>query len=134
MRAHLFSWSQKHYNRPHFPGNTWQSWQRQLWGDIAHGATQIDLFYLVESFSGYTCDYADADGGIYPAVRAAFNLLGSFEDIVQAGHVQAQGAAVALLFSETSDIWVDVTTPGAPMRSMYLALRHAQLPVDILIE
>ena len=122
------------YVMPHFPGNTWRSWQRQLFGDIAHGATDIDLFNLVPSFSGYTCDYADSDGGIYPAVRAAFNMLGSFEDIVQAGAVQAQGAAVALLYSETSDVWVDVHTPGAAMRSLYLALRHAELPVDIVIE
>ena len=109
-------------------------------------------------------------GGIYPGVRAAFNLLGAFEvgrqsvvaawyylkdvpffmvfhplslcpvsverdqDIVQAGVAQAQGAAVALLYSETSDVWVDVHTPGAALRSLYLALRHAELPVDIVIE
>eukprot|EP01046_Picozoa_sp_COSAG06_P020239 COSAG06_NODE_1475_length_9337_cov_6.585733_7_plen_153_part_00 len=38
------------------------------------------------------------------------------------------------LVLDTSTQWVDVTTPGAAMRSVYLALRHAQLPVDILIE
>ena len=27
------------YVMPHFPGNTWRSWQRQLFGDIAHGVT-----------------------------------------------------------------------------------------------
>ena len=77
----------------------------------------------------------DADGGAYPAVRGALNKLGSFEDIVAEGIAQPQGAAVALLYSESSDIWFSsVGTIGAGLRSMYLAFRHAGLPVQVFTE
>lgn len=49
-------------------------------------------------------------GGAYLAVREGLNLLGSFEDIIQTGAAQAQGAAVAVLLSESADIyWVQAT-------------------------
>ena len=72
-------------------------------------------------------------------MREGLNLLGEFEDIVQKGVVQAQGAGVALLYSETSDVYLGMIgarsasfAPG--LRTLYLALRHAELPVDIVIE
>ena len=69
------------------------------------------------------------------AVREGLNLLGEFEDIVQAGAAQAQGAAVAVLLSESADIYFDpVGTHGSGLRTLYLALRHAELPVDIVTE
>ena len=143
----------------HYPGNTNNSWTRQLFADLAHGVDRFDLFHLVPSTSGYTCDYVDADGGAYPAVRGALNLLGAFEgalslslppppparpppsvdhrspprcvfeDIVAQGIVQPKGAAVALLYSESADIWFgSVGSYGAGLRSLYIALRHAQVP------
>ena len=70
-----------------------------------------------------------------PAVREGLNLLGAFENIVQNGVAQAQGAAVALLYSETADIFRDpVGTLGTGLRTLYLALRHAELPVDVVTE
>ena len=65
----------------------------------------VDLFTFVTSFSGYTCDYTDSDGGTYEGVRRGFNELGTFEDIIQAGAAQAQGAAVAMLFGESANPW-----------------------------
>ena len=104
-----------------------------FFSDIAHGVTRFDLFLFEPSTSGYTCDYVDGDGGAYPTVRAALNQLGSFEDIVQAGAVQT--AAVAILYSETTDIFLETGgTYGSALRSMYIALKHAQMPVDVLIE
>ena len=49
--------------------------------------------------------YTDSDGGTYEGVRTAFNELGTFEDIIQAGAAQAQGAAVAMLFGESANPW-----------------------------
>lgn len=116
-------------------GNTNKSWKRQLFGDIIHGVTMVDLFFFETSWEGYTCDYVDAGGGAYLAVREGLNLLGTFEDIVQTGVVQAQGAAVALLYSETADIFRDtIGTFGTGLRTLYLALRHAELPVDVVTE
>lgn len=87
------------------------------------------------SISGYTCDYVDADGGSYEAVRANLHALGTFDDIVADGVAQAQGAKAALLYSETADIYADSTgTPGAEKRATYIALRHAMMPVDIVTE
>ena len=73
------------YVMKHYPGNTNNSWTRQFFGDIAHGVTRFDMFLFEPSTSGYTCDYVDSDGGAYPTVREGLNMLGSFEDIVEAG-------------------------------------------------
>ena len=48
---------------------------------------------------------------------------------------QAQGAKAALLFSETADIYFDdYGTPGSEKRAFYIALRHAQIALDVVIE
>ena len=58
------------------------------------------------------------------AVREGLNLLGEFEDIVQAGAAQAQGAAVAVLLSESADIYFDpVGTHGSGLRTLYEGAR-----------
>ena len=60
---------------------------------------------------------------------------GSFEDIIAAGMAQPIGAAVGLLYSETADIYYDSAgTYGAELRALYIALKHAGLPIEILIE
>ena len=164
------------YVMKHFPGNTNNSWRRQLFSDIIHGVDRFDvsaappslshaaqirqwllpkllgyslafchlahtalemlqLFHLLPSTSGYTCDYVDADGGAYPAVRAALNELGNFEDIVHEGRVWPMGAPVALLYSESADIWLNsVDSFASGLRSLYIAYRHAEMPVQILTE
>jgi hypothetical protein len=71
----------------------------------------------------------------YPTVRRALNALGSFEDIVAEGIVQPSGAPVAILYSESSDIWyAGVGSFGSALRSLYIAYRHAGVPVQILTE
>ena len=42
------------YVMKHFPGNTHKSWKRQLFGDLSHGVTNIDLFDFETSTMGYT--------------------------------------------------------------------------------
>ena len=123
------------YVMHHFPGNTAVSWRRQFFGDIAHGVKYFDLFDFVPSFSGYTDDYVDSDGGAFTNVRRAFFELSRFEDIVQGGAAQAEGAAVAMLFSESANYWLtNAGTMGSAKRTLYLTIRHAGVPVDPLIE
>ena len=123
------------YVMPHFVGNAPASWRRQFYGDIAHGVKIFDLFEFVSSISGYTCDYTDQDGGTYEEIRIALNELGMYEDIVLAGSAQLNLAKTAILYSESADIWLSpVGTPGAAKRSLYLALRHAQIPIDVVNE
>eukprot|EP01043_Picozoa_sp_COSAG02_P072018 COSAG02_NODE_13402_length_1398_cov_20.606546_1_plen_380_part_00 len=58
-----------------------------------------------------------------------------FDDIIVSGSAQFNLARVALMYSETADIWYSpLFTPGAAKRTLYLALRHAQLPVDMVSE
>ena len=52
-----------------------------LFGDLAHGLKVASLFCFDTSFSGYTQDYADSDGGIYPMVRKSYNELGKNSDL-----------------------------------------------------
>ena len=40
------------YVMKHYPGNTNNSWTRQLFADLAHGVDRFDLFHLVPSTSG----------------------------------------------------------------------------------
>jgi hypothetical protein len=70
---------------------------------------------------------------MYQQVRAALHELGQFEDIIQDGHVR--GATAALWFSETGDIWDDNRAPfDAAKRTLYLAIRHQQIPLDVVVE
>eukprot|EP01045_Picozoa_sp_COSAG04_P044963 COSAG04_NODE_15520_length_529_cov_1.318605_1_plen_100_part_10 len=72
---------------------------------------------------------------MYQQIRTTLNELTMFDDIVGRGSAQLNLAKVALLYSETADIWFSpLGTPGAAKRSLYLAIRHAQLPVDIVTE
>ena len=48
--------------------------------------------------SGYTCDYVDADGGAYPAVRKALNALGAALTVFD----RAQLLDLSILNSELS--------------------------------
>lgn len=121
------------YIMAHFPGNTPRSWRRQFYADLAHGVKFINLYQFAPAFSSVAGDYVDADGGTYQAVLAGINELGAFDDIVAAGSVLE--AKVALLFSETGDIWKDTYgTAGAAKRALYIALKHAQLSIDVVTE
>lgn len=81
---------------------------------------------------------------MYLEVRKSLSELGAMEDIILHGTAQAFGADVALLISESFDIMSDLATPvnllgragtvGAVQRTLYIALRHLQHPVDIIIE
>ena len=72
---------------------------------------------------------------MYQQVRTTLNELTMFDDIVSSGSAQLNLAKVTLLYSETADIWFSpLGTPGSAKRSLYLAIRHAQLPLDIVTE
>eukprot|EP00041_Stephanoeca_diplocostata_P032483 m.1041146 g.1041146 ORF g.1041146 m.1041146 type:complete len:1572 (-) comp24157_c0_seq4:1290-6005(-) len=121
------------YVMAHFPGTTPRSWRRQFYADLAHGVKFINLYQFAPAFSSVAGDYVDPDGGTYQAVLAAVNELSMFDDIIAAGSVL--DAKVALLFSESGDIWKDTYgTAGAAKRALYIALKHAQLLVDVVTE
>lgn len=107
----------------------------QFYGDLAHGVKYIHLYVFAPCFSSPAGDYVDADGGTYQAVLTATHELGNWDDILAKSQPHAAGVKVALLFSETGDIFLDsYGTAGAAKRSLYIALSHLQLAIDILTE
>src|SRR5262249_26502643 len=121
-----------YYVMPHTPGNTSNAWRRQFYGDLAHGAKVLNLFEYRPVQAAYTENHC-SDPRMYQAVRQALYELGQFEDIVQDGSVRP--GVAALWFSETADVWDDYQhSLGAGKRSLYIAIRHQQLPLDCVLD
>ncbi len=120
------------YVMPHAPGNTPAMWRRQFYGDLAHGMNIVNLFELRPVQAAYTENHVSSNE-MYLEVRRALHELGTFEDIVQDGQV-APGT-VGIWFSEVSDIWNGNEPPyAAAKRSLYIAIKHQQLPLDVVTE
>ncbi len=122
----------QYYVMPHTPGNTTASWRRQFYGDLAHGAKVLNLFEFRPVQAAYTENHC-SDPAMFQAVRQAFHELGRFEDVIQDGHVRP--GIAGLWFSEAADVWDDNRSPNdAGKRSLYIAARHQQLPLDCVTE
>ncbi len=120
------------YVMAHSPGNTPESWRRQFYGDIAHGAKIFNLYELRPVQVAYTENHV-SHPDMYREVRKSLHELGLFEDIVQEGHLPT--GVAGLWFSETGDIWKANRTPfAAAKRCLYVAIRHQQLPLDVVTE
>ena len=121
------------YVMPHTPGNTPASFRRAFYADVAHGAKYFDFFSPVPTAISYTennmlPESIDMYHAIYDVIRDA----GTFEDIVFPGRVRP--AQVGILLSETTDIWNRSALLNAERQHLYMALKHAQFPVDIVSE
>lgn len=107
-------------------------WRRLFYGALAHGMKVVNLFEVEPMQAAPTENYVSLPQ-TYAAIRRALYELGTFEDIVQDGRVRP--GAAALWFGETGDIWVDQHAPfAAAKRALYIAIRHQQLPLDIVVE
>lgn len=121
-----------YYVMPHTPGNTVGNWRRQFYGDIAHGVKVFNLFEFRPVQAAYTENHC-SDPAMFQTVRVALHELGTFEDIVQTGQVRTGQAA--LWFSEAADVWGDYDRSlGAGKRSLYIAIRHQQAPLDCVLD
>ncbi|HEV2294750.1 MAG TPA: beta-galactosidase trimerization domain-containing protein [Tepidisphaeraceae bacterium] len=121
-----------YYVMPHWPGNTPASWRRQFYSAIGHGAKILNLFEFRPVQAAYTENHVSLPA-MYQSVRQALHELGTFEDIVQDGQVQP--AQAGIWFSETGDIWDNHRAPfGAAKRTLYVAVRHQQIPLDVVVE
>ncbi|GIW94543.1 MAG: hypothetical protein KatS3mg110_2584 [Pirellulaceae bacterium] len=99
---------------------------------LGHGMTIVNLFEFRPVHVAYTENHVD-DPHMYRMVLASLRELGAFEDIVQQGRIR--GAQAGIWFSETADIWGDNHgSRAAAKRALYTAIRHGQLPVDVVIE
>jgi hypothetical protein len=92
----------------------------------------INLFEFRPVQAAYTENHVSLPE-MYQAVRTAIYELGNFEEIVQDGRVRP--AQAGLWFSEAADVWQDNHAPyGAGKRTLYIAARHEQLPLDMVVE
>jgi hypothetical protein len=121
-----------YYVMPHAPGNTPNSWRRQFYGTLAHGARVFNLFEFRPVQAAYTENHVSGPA-MYQEVRRALHELGTFEDLVQDGRVRP--GLAGLWFSEAADVWDDNDGPFGPAkRTLYIAARHQQLPLDVVVE
>lgn len=121
-----------YYVMPHWPGNTPRSWRRLFYSALGHGMKIVNLFEFRPVQAAYTENYVNLPE-MYQTVRRGLYELATFEDIVQDGRVEPGMAA--LWFGETGDIWDDQRHPfAAAKRCLYIALRHQQLPLDVVTE
>ena len=125
-------WKIHFYVMAHSPGTTPNAWRRQFYGDLGHGMQIVNLFQLAPVQAAATENYVNAPP-MYASIQRALAELTRWEDIVQSGRVQC--ASSALWFSEAGDIWDDNRDPfAAAKRSLYVAIRHQELPLDVIVE
>ena len=126
------------YVMPHTPNNTPRDFRLSFYTCIAHGVTRINYFCASPLATAYTENYIATEG--LPMWRAVYDATydaGVFEDYVLDGTVRP--AKVGLLLSSVDEILTgDSNFKGAihnaERKAIYLALRHAQVPVDFITE
>ena len=102
----------------------------------------VNLYEFRPCTAATTENYVDTGYGIYSTVRTALTELSLFEDIIQAGSVP--NGDVGLWCSDAFDIWGPATPPNlygahqntflSAKRALYIAMLHAELTVDIVVE
>lgn len=121
-----------YYVMPHWPGNTPGSWRRQFYGDLAHGAKIFNLFEFRPVQAAYTENHCSSPE-MYQEVRKSLHELGTFEELIQDGQVAP--AKVGLWFSDAADVWDDYRASfAAGKRTLWTAIRHQQLPLDMVLD
>lgn len=126
------------YVMPHSPGNTPSNFRRSFYTCLAHGMKMVNYFCGSPLAVGGTENYVAT--GDLPMWREIYNVsheAGIFEDYVMDGHVRA--ARVGLLLSSVDDVLGDFKNNNLALhnnerKAIYYALRHAQVPVDMLSE
>ncbi len=126
------------YVMPHSPGNTPASFRRSLYACVANGATILNYFCASPLASGGTENYvATGDLRMWREIHRCTHEAGAFEDYVMDAKVRP--ARVGLLLSSVDDVWSDASNSRLAMhnnerKALYYALRHAQVPVDMITE
>ena len=121
-----------YYCMAHWPNNRPDTWRRLFYGALGHGMQIVNLFEFRPVQAAYTENYVNNFDN-YATVLTGFRELGLFEDVVWNG--RPRPAQAGLWFSETGDVWGDSHGSfAAGKRSLYLAIRHAQIPLDFLVE
>ena len=129
-------------------GQTPREWRKQLFSDLAYGMKRIDIWPLADVMDGgsVACSMeatpatrGNEYAGMFKSVRRGFHELGRFDDIIRYSRT-AGTARIALVVSETTDIWLRMSAPESwgtfaeAKNTAFLALLHSQLDVHVIIE
>ena len=126
------------YVMPHSPGNTPASFRRAFYTDLAHGMKMANYFAGSPLAVGGTENYiATHDLKMWREVYNVSHEAGLFEDYVMDGTVR--NGRVGIILSSVDDVMTHATNSTFAMhnnerKAIYYALRHAQVPVDMLSE
>ena len=126
------------YVMPHSPGNTPSDFRRSFYTCVAHGTTMINYFCASPLAVGGTENYvATADLKMWRQIHHCSHEAGVFEDYVMDGGVRP--AKVGLVLSSVDDVLTGASNSKLAVhnnerKAIYYALRHAQVPVDMVSE
>ena len=126
------------YVMPHSPGNTPRDFRLSFYTCVAHGTKMVNYFCAGPLAVGGTENYVATDDlPMWRAVHAVSHEAGVFEDYVMDGAVRP--AKVGLLLSSVDELLGGYNNARLAMhnnerKAIYYALRHAQVPVDMLSE
>jgi len=117
-----------------FWGNTPSGIRRCFYTDVGRGVTNFVIPGLnaapLEYSEGYTRGRRNI--GHYRAVHDILREAGLFEDIIYHGKVRK--GEVAMLLSESSEMWYTTPLFNAEKQHVWMALKGQQYQVDFLIE
>ena len=126
------------YVMPHSPGNTPRDFRLSFYTCLAHGMKMVNYFCASPLAVGGTENYVATDDlPMWREISKVSHEAGVFEDYVMDGRVRP--AQVGLLLSSVDDVWGDFRNNNLALhnnerKAIYYALRHAQVPVDMLSE
>ncbi|MCG3148649.1 MAG: hypothetical protein PCFJNLEI_02094 [Verrucomicrobiae bacterium] len=126
------------YVMPHSPGTTPGNFRRSFYTCLAHGMKQANFFCATPLAVGTTENYiATEDLAMWREIYNCSHEAGLFEDYVLDGQVRP--AKVGLLLSSVDDVLGNFNNQNLALhnnerKAIYYALRHAQVPVDMLSE
>jgi hypothetical protein len=126
------------YVMPHSPGQLPREFRLSFYCSLAHGAKMINYFTATPLAVAYTENYVDTDDiPMWRMIHRCTHEAGICEDYLLDGQVRP--AKVGLLLSSVDDIITGVNNFSLALhnnerKAIYLALRHAQVPVDFLSE
>ncbi len=126
------------YVMPHSPGNTPRNFRLSFYTAVAHGSTMINYFCASPLAVASTENYVATDDiPMWRAIHDCTHETGRFEDYVMDGRVRP--ARVGLVLSSVDDFKSQASNARLAVhnnerKAIYYALRHAQVPVDMLSE
>ena len=126
------------YVMPHSPGNTPRDFRLSFYTCLAHGMKMVNYFCASPLAVGGTENYVATDDlPMWRAIYTVSHEAGIFENYVMHGRVRP--AQIGLLLSSVDDVWGDFRNNNLALhnnerKAIYYALRHAQMPVDMLSE